>query len=97
MAYFKDITSRTHDPTKQNAVIMGRKTWESIPSKFRPLPGRLNVVLSRSGDENSSARCNQSGEVQTGMTGLLDGWKGLHLGMRVLRSNVTTATQSVRI
>lgn len=78
MAYFKDITSRTYDPTKQNAVIMGRKTWESIPSKFRPLPGRLNVVLSRSGDENSSARCNQPGEVQTGMTGLLDGWKGLH-------------------
>jgi dihydrofolate reductase len=32
----------------QNAVIMGRKTWESIPARFRPLPGRLNVVISRS-------------------------------------------------
>merc|ERR1719375_1802330 len=26
---------------------MGRKTWESLPARFRPLPGRLNVVLSR--------------------------------------------------
>jgi dihydrofolate reductase len=31
---------------KRNAVIMGRRTWESIPPAFRPLPGRLNIVLS---------------------------------------------------
>ena len=28
-------------------VIMGRKTWESLPPKFRPLPGRTNIVISR--------------------------------------------------
>lgn len=27
---------------------MGRKTWDSIPARFRPLPGRLNVIISRS-------------------------------------------------
>ena len=31
-------------------VIMGRKTWDSLPAKFRPLPGRLNVVVTRQGD-----------------------------------------------
>jgi dihydrofolate reductase len=33
--------------TKGHPVVMGRKTWESIPEKFRPLPGRQNVVLTR--------------------------------------------------
>jgi dihydrofolate reductase len=30
----------------QNIVIMGRKTWESIPEKYRPLPNRINFILS---------------------------------------------------
>ena len=68
LRYFKELTSRTTDPAKRNAVIMGRKTWESIPPKFRPLPGRVNVVLSRSagggaGDENASASGNGSGSL----------------------------------
>ena len=33
--------------TMGNPVLMGRKTWDSIPLKFRPLPGRLNLVLTR--------------------------------------------------
>jgi len=28
-------------------VIMGRKTWDSLPARFRPLPGRLNIVVTR--------------------------------------------------
>ena len=31
-------------------VIMGRKTWDSLPPKFRPLPGRMNVVITRQSD-----------------------------------------------
>ncbi len=31
-------------------VIMGRKTWDSLPPRFRPLPGRLNVVVTRQPD-----------------------------------------------
>lgn len=32
---------------KRNAVIMGRLTYEAMPAKFRPLPKRLNVVITR--------------------------------------------------
>ncbi|KAL1192293.1 Bifunctional dihydrofolate reductase-thymidylate synthase 1 [Cardamine amara subsp. amara] len=49
LKFFKDITLTTSDSSKKNAVVMGRKTWESIPIKHRPLSGRLNVVLTRSG------------------------------------------------
>ena len=48
MAHFKRVTSVPPSPSQTNAVIMGRKTWESIPPKFRPLDNRLNVILSRS-------------------------------------------------
>ncbi len=34
--------------TRGHAVIMGRRTWESLPPRFRPLPGRRNIVVTRS-------------------------------------------------
>jgi len=36
--------------TTGGTVVMGRRTWESLPARFRPLPGRRNVVLSSSLD-----------------------------------------------
>jgi len=36
-------------------VIMGRRTWDSLPPRFRPLPGRLNIVLTRQADTASLA------------------------------------------
>ena len=35
------------ETTRGKPVIMGRKTWESLPAAFRPLPGRHNIVISR--------------------------------------------------
>ena len=40
LAHFKAVTLGA-------AVVMGRRTWESFPERFRPLPGRRNVVLTR--------------------------------------------------
>uniref|UniRef100_A0A1I7VE22 dihydrofolate reductase n=1 Tax=Loa loa TaxID=7209 RepID=A0A1I7VE22_LOALO len=47
MSRFAKLTTSTTDSGKKNAVIMGRKVWDSIPAKFKPLKNRFNVVLSR--------------------------------------------------
>lgn len=43
LAHFKRVTLGW-------PVIMGRKTWDSLPARFRPLPGRMNVVVTRQAD-----------------------------------------------
>jgi dihydrofolate reductase len=43
LAHFKRVTNG-------HTVIMGRKTWDSLPPKFRPLPGRTNIVITRQSD-----------------------------------------------
>ena len=46
---FREGADQRHfrDTTMGCPVIMGRKTWDSLPARFRPLPGRRNLVLSR--------------------------------------------------
>jgi dihydrofolate reductase len=46
LKYFKKITSES-PPEKQNVIIMGKRTWESIS---KPLPGRINIILSKTLD-----------------------------------------------
>ncbi len=43
LKHFKELTTG-------KIVLMGRKTWESIPEKFRPLPNRKNLVITRQAD-----------------------------------------------
>ena len=46
LRHFREVTSKA-SPGKRNAILMGRKTWDSIPAKQQPLPDRWNVVISR--------------------------------------------------
>ncbi|PUU75745.1 dihydrofolate reductase-like domain-containing protein [Tuber borchii] len=49
LSYFSRVTKRPSPPTNPalNTLIMGRKTYLSIPPKSRPLPSRRNIVISR--------------------------------------------------
>lgn len=49
LARFKELTTG-------GTVVMGRKTWDSLPPRFRPLPGRRNVVISRNGCDAPDVR-----------------------------------------
>lgn len=41
---------RFRELTVGHPVVMGRRTWDSLPERFRPLPGRRNVVVTRNPD-----------------------------------------------
>jgi len=43
MAFFRKLTTG-------HPVVMGRRTWDSLPDRFRPLPGRRNIVVTRNPD-----------------------------------------------
>jgi dihydrofolate reductase/thymidylate synthase len=46
LRYFDYLTKFCFHSSKFNLLIMGRKTWESLPAACRPFPGRINVVVS---------------------------------------------------
>jgi dihydrofolate reductase len=46
--YLPEDMARFRELTMGASVVMGRVTWDSLPERFRPLPGRRNLVLTRS-------------------------------------------------
>ena len=52
MAYFRQVT-------RGSPVVMGRRTWESLPAAFRPLPARVNVVIT--GDDAHAQQLTEQG------------------------------------
>ncbi|MEB2349661.1 MAG: dihydrofolate reductase [Comamonadaceae bacterium] len=71
LAHFKALTQGA-------PVIMGRRTWESLPPRFRPLPGRLNIVVTHQEDwhETGSQRACSLREAlsQAEQSGAATGW-----------------------
>jgi dihydrofolate reductase len=60
MRYFKTTTATVMHAGDTNMVIMGRNTWLSIPEKYRPLPDRLNAVVSSTLEVPAPARVFKS-------------------------------------
>jgi dihydrofolate reductase len=57
--------------TMGHPVVMGRRTWESLPDRFRPLPGRRNVVVTRNPDWTARG-ADRAGSIEDALR-LLDG------------------------
>ncbi len=60
LAHFKALTLGM-------PVVMGRRTWESFPARFRPLPGRRNIVVTHQEDW-ADAGAERAGSLEAGLT-----------------------------
>lgn len=69
LAHFKRHTSGC-------PVLMGRKTWDSLPPRFRPLPGRQNLVLTRQSDwqADGAERCDSLQDALARCTDVPEVW-----------------------
>ncbi len=76
LARFKQLTMG-------HTVVMGRRTWESLPARFRPLPGRRNVVVSRNPDYRADGAevLGSIAAIGSGPTWVIGGAEIYHLAM----------------
>lgn len=77
MARFKELTMG-------HTVVMGRRTWESLPKRFRPLPGRRNVVLTRNQDyraDGADVVTSIGAAISDGNTWVIGGSEIYHLAL----------------
>ncbi|KIW10797.1 hypothetical protein PV08_10096 [Exophiala spinifera] len=100
MAFFRKVTSHV-SPSEQtvpsrmfNAVVMGRKTWESIPLKFRPLSDRLNVIITRSKSSDLGSRIIEELKSSTGNKG--EQWSMHEFAMSAKPSKSKTSGKNSR-
>lgn len=66
LAHFKGVTLGA-------PVVMGRRTWDSLPERFRPLPGRENIVITRQ-REWSADGATRAADVDDALRGLTTAW-----------------------
>lgn len=66
LAHFKEVTLGA-------PVIMGRRTWDSLPERFRPLPGRENIVVTRQQDWRADG-ARRAADVAEAVRGLEKVW-----------------------
>jgi len=86
MAHFKQLTMGT-------PVVMGRRTWDSFPDRFRPLPGRRNIVITRNDDwaEAGAERAASLDEALALAAGAQTEWTWVIGGGQIFRETMTRA------
>jgi dihydrofolate reductase len=86
LARFKTITLGA-------PVVMGRRTWESFPDRFRPLPGRRNIVVTRN-DEWAAEGAERAASLDAALTAASEGgpeWTWVIGGGELFRESIARA------
>ncbi|AYJ48667.1 dihydrofolate reductase [Rhodococcus sp. P1Y] len=84
-AHFKSIT-------QGHPVVMGRRTWDSLPERFRPLPGRRNIVVTRDCDWSADG-AESAGSVDDALNRVDDGTVWVMGGGEIYRAALPFASE----